>query len=115
VRERPPAPERPWAWKRGYVAATVVAERTLGLPGIASIPRAAQDPMVRGCGEVERDGFGAGLDAAPACPIGPGAASSLFSEAPAIPAEELNTLLLDLGAIYGFPVPLWFRDKRPRR
>jgi hypothetical protein len=111
TRERRPAPDRPWAWKRGYVAATVVAERTLGLLGIASIPHAAKDTMARACEGAEREGFLAGLADAPPGPIGPGAAASLFADAAAIPAEELETLLLDLGAVYGFPAPLWFWEQ----
>jgi CubicO group peptidase (beta-lactamase class C family) len=110
TRERPPAQERPWSWKRGYVAATVVAERTLGLLGIGSIPRDATDAMARSCDAAERDGFLAGLAAAPHGPLRPEAASALFDAPAAIPAEELETLLLDLGAVYGFPVPLWFWD-----
>jgi CubicO group peptidase (beta-lactamase class C family) len=80
---------RSWAWKRSYAAGALLAERTAGMLGLAE-PFAAPAP---GAGW-DADGFQAGLRATTERPFD------------ALPAEQHEALLQDLGMAYGCPVPL---------
>jgi CubicO group peptidase (beta-lactamase class C family) len=94
--------------QRSYVAGAILAERTYGLLGVGEriddatirtiAARAAAGPGWDG------DAFMAGLREGGRSAMTPEAAAELLL------AHADDTLLLDLGAVYGFPAPLWFWD-----
>ncbi len=85
--EQPGTYERhSWEWKRSYMAAALLAERTYGTLGVTT-PFEAADPG----GDWDVDGYRAGL------------AATGFA---AVPSEQHEALLQDLGMAYGCPTPL---------
>lgn len=99
--EAPQAQSPSWAWKRGYVAGALLAERTAGLLGVPDrLPAAYLDGR--------DEGFRAGVVAAGRAPIGRARAAAVLRHgAGAPPPEQLEALLQDLGMVYGCPLPLW--------
>ena len=81
--------ERSWEWKRSYAAGALLAERTSGMLGVdGSFSAPAPGPGW------DADGFAAGLHTGGHDPLG------------ALPAEQHEALLQELGMAYGCPMPL---------
>ena len=103
----PPPPRRPWAWKRSYVAGALLAERTAGTLGVTTpLPTDPPHPSTTLGPGFDPAGFQAGLRAAPTAPLTPAQAATTVSGNGAIPPEQLEAILLDLGMAYGCPAPL---------
>lgn len=100
---------RSWAWKRAYAAGAILAERTAGSLGVAQpLDDRTVEGMLAGAraSDFDPDGFRAAIrDAGPAPMDGARAGDALRR---GVPAEQVESLLQDLGMVYGHPVPLWF-------
>lgn len=105
-------PRRSWRWKRSYVAGALMAERTAGTLGVdAPLPdgAAALGPDWDGAG------YRAGLRAITQAPLTPSGAAAALTGDGAVPAEQREALLADLGMAYGCPAPLLMWPDAPSR
>jgi CubicO group peptidase (beta-lactamase class C family) len=102
--QHPRAAGERWSRRRSRLAGLIVAERTHGLLGVGERidDGALREMAARAVGHgFDADAFMSGVRAGGRVPLDPDAARALIGG----PGTE--ALLLDLGAAYGFPVPLW--------
>ena len=100
-------PRRSWAWKRSYVAGSLLAERSAGTLGITeALPADACAAGASAAGTWDPAGLRFGLRSVTDAPLTPAASAGLLTEGGALAPEQVEALLLDLGMSYGCPMPL---------